>query len=207
KARRDAVNTYLDRVDRAERSLLASSGEIDSAFHNFRLSANTATEMRELTFARDRVATALERVRAITPPADAGRLHGDIGELRTLQHAAAAELLHIAVYEPQFRRTIAPLVDAGNALTRDIRAAAKDSTTRVQLSSTEKKGSGVWLAAGCGSCHTLTAAGSTGTKGPDLDVLQLSAAEIAARGRTRGGGMPPFPQRLAPELTQAAPAL
>jgi mono/diheme cytochrome c family protein len=33
---------------------------------------------------------------------------------------------------------------------------------------------------GCGSCHTLKAAGSTGTTGPDLDkvLAGMSAAEI-----------------------------
>ena len=32
-------------------------------------------------------------------------------------------------------------------------------------------GKAVFTANGCGSCHTLTAAGTTGTVGPDLDKL------------------------------------
>jgi cytochrome c551/c552 len=36
-------------------------------------------------------------------------------------------------------------------------------------------GKAVFTANGCGSCHTLTAAGSTGTVGPNLDKLPAEA--------------------------------
>jgi len=200
--RRDAVNAYFDRVDRAEAGLIASQGQIAQTFRKFRLTGNTATEVRELTFARDRVATALERVRMLHPPADARTLHDEIVELLTLQRDAAAELLHIVIYQPRFERSLAPLAPAGKKLASDIRTAAKSSTT-VPLSSTEKAGAVVWANAGCGTCHTLAAAGADGTKGPDLDVLRLSAAEIAAKVRSGGGGMPRYAKKLAPAKIDA----
>jgi mono/diheme cytochrome c family protein len=196
--RRDAVNAYFDRVDRAEAGLIASQGQIDQAFGKFRLTGNTATEVRKLSFARDRVATALERVRKLRPPPEARKLHADVVQLLTLQRDAAAELLKVVTYQPRFERALAPLAGAGKKLASDVRAAAKGSTT-APLTAAEKAGSAVWASAGCGTCHTLAAAGSGGTKGPDLDVLQLLPAEIAAKVRSGGGGMPAFAKRLPPD--------
>lgn len=53
-------------------------------------------------------------------------------------------------------------------------------------------GSVVWQQAGCGGCHTLAAAGATGTVGPNLDLLRPSAPTVAAQVRGGGGGMPSF---------------
>ena len=53
-------------------------------------------------------------------------------------------------------------------------------------------GAQVWNQAGCGGCHTLAAAGATGTVGPDLDQLRPSAAVVAAQVSSGGGGMPSF---------------
>lgn len=195
---RDAVNAYFDKVDRAEAGLVASSGEIDRAFRNFKLSGSGAQEVRELTFARDRVAAALAKVQALHPPADARALHADIVRLLTLQRAAAAELLGVVVYQPRFERAIAPLAGAGKALAADIRQAAKTKAPPAKITSADRKGAGVFVGAGCGTCHTLSATSSTGTAGPNLDVLQLSAAQVAAQVRSGGGGMPAFAKKLKP---------
>lgn len=68
--------------------------------------------------------------------------------------------------------TAAALVASGNAIAGD--------------------GAGVWHGAGCGSCHTLAAAGSTGTIGPNLDQARPSAAEVVTEVTNGGGGMPSF---------------
>jgi cytochrome c6 len=58
---------------------------------------------------------------------------------------------------------------------------------------------------GCGSCHTLAAAGSTGIAGKKLDGLALDPATVARWIRTGGGGMPSFAAQLsAPQLRQLA---
>lgn len=44
----------------------------------------------------------------------------------------------------------------------------------------------------CGSCHTLSAAGTKGTVGPVLDNAGLDAASVAAKVRSGGGVMPSF---------------
>jgi mono/diheme cytochrome c family protein len=48
------------------------------------------------------------------------------------------------------------------------------------------------FASKCGSCHTLTAAGTNGQVGPKLDGLKLTAAAVAAKMKAGGGAMPSF---------------
>jgi mono/diheme cytochrome c family protein len=45
---------------------------------------------------------------------------------------------------------------------------------------------------GCGNCHTLAAAGSTGTTGPNLDELQPDFDAVVEQVTNGGGAMPAF---------------
>ncbi|HEX4520218.1 MAG TPA: peptidoglycan-binding protein [Gaiellaceae bacterium] len=54
----------------------------------------------------------------------------------------------------------------------------------------------LWSQAGCGSCHTLEAAGSAGQAGPNLDGLRPSSYTVAAQIASGGGGMPSFSASL-----------
>jgi mono/diheme cytochrome c family protein len=54
----------------------------------------------------------------------------------------------------------------------------------------------VFDTAGCASCHTLAAAGSTGTVGPNLDQLKPSDALVTHQVINGGGGMPAFGSTL-----------
>jgi mono/diheme cytochrome c family protein len=64
-------------------------------------------------------------------------------------------------------------------------------------------GESIFASAGCGGCHTLAAAGSTGTVGPNLDESQPSL-ELAVDRITNGqGGMPAFAGQLSEEQIQA----
>ena len=53
-------------------------------------------------------------------------------------------------------------------------------------------GAKVFVSASCGACHTLKAAGSTGTVGPNLDDLKPELDKIQSQVVNGGGGMPPF---------------
>jgi mono/diheme cytochrome c family protein len=57
-------------------------------------------------------------------------------------------------------------------------------------------GKAVFSSAGCGSCHTLKAAGSTGTVGPNLDQLKPSFARVKHQVEVGGGPMPAFKGQL-----------
>lgn len=51
----------------------------------------------------------------------------------------------------------------------------------------------------CGSCHTLAAAGTSATVGPNLDEAQMTRQEAIEQIRNGGGGMPPFKDELSDE--------
>ena len=60
-------------------------------------------------------------------------------------------------------------------------------------------GARVFAAAGCGGCHTLEEAGSSGAIGPSLDGLRLELDAVVRQVTEGGGGMPPFRDRLSEE--------
>jgi cytochrome c553 len=57
-------------------------------------------------------------------------------------------------------------------------------------------GAKVFESAGCGGCHTLAAAKSTGQTGPNLDALKPSEDIVKRQVESGGGGMPSFRGRL-----------
>jgi mono/diheme cytochrome c family protein len=58
------------------------------------------------------------------------------------------------------------------------------------------KGTAVFATAGCGNCHTLAAAKSTGTIGPNLDSLKPDYRATTAQVTNGGPGMPSFKSSL-----------
>lgn len=64
------------------------------------------------------------------------------------------------------------------------------------LKGDSKKGSSVFASAGCGSCHTLAAAKSTGTVGPNLDALAPDYRTVTAQVTNGGHAMPSFQSTL-----------
>ena len=57
-------------------------------------------------------------------------------------------------------------------------------------------GESVFSSAGCGSCHTLEAAGSSGSIGPDLDEAQPDFELAVDRVTNGSGAMPAFDGQL-----------
>jgi cytochrome c551 len=74
--------------------------------------------------------------------------------------------------------------------------AAEDTTT--EETTTETTGDDAFAAGrtvfvdSCGQCHALSEAGTSGSVGPSLDGVGLSADEIEEQVRNGGGGMPAF---------------
>ena len=58
----------------------------------------------------------------------------------------------------------------------------------------------------CGSCHTLSAAGTSGTVGPNLDDVSLDASAIEGIVRDGRGGMPALGDKLSDEEISAVAA-
>jgi len=69
-----------------------------------------------------------------------------------------------------------------------------------------EQGRAVFTASGCGGCHTLGDAGSTGRTGPNLDSLQPSAARVTAVVGSGRGSMPSFAGSLGEDEIEAVAA-
>jgi mono/diheme cytochrome c family protein len=76
-------------------------------------------------------------------------------------------------------------------------------TTSGGFASLGTDGAAIFKGAGCAGCHTLAAAGSTGTTGPNLDQLKPSTAVVAHQVMVGGGLMPAFQGKLSPAQIQA----
>jgi mono/diheme cytochrome c family protein len=64
-------------------------------------------------------------------------------------------------------------------------------------------GAAIFKGAGCAGCHTLSAAGATGTTGPNLDQLKPPAALVVTQVTNGGAVMPAFKGKLSPAQIQA----
>jgi mono/diheme cytochrome c family protein len=81
----------------------------------------------------------------------------------------------------------------------------KKSATSGSSDTSSLPGAKVFASAGCGGCHTLVAAGSKGTVGPNLDQLRPDTQTVARQVRNGGVGMPSFAKKLSKaEISQVA---
>jgi outer membrane protein assembly factor BamB len=87
---------------------------------------------------------------------------------------------------------------ASSAASTSGSSAAKSTATAVSL----KAGMKVFSST-CAACHTLAAAGSTGTVGPNLDQLKPSDALVVHQVTNGGGGMPAFGSSLSKAQIQS----
>jgi cytochrome c2 len=76
-------------------------------------------------------------------------------------------------------------------------------TTSGGFASLGTDGAAIFKGAGCAGCHTLAAAGATGTTGPNLDQIKPTAAIVAHQVIVGGGVMPSFQGTLTPAQIQA----
>jgi mono/diheme cytochrome c family protein len=76
-------------------------------------------------------------------------------------------------------------------------------TTGGGFASLGTDGAAIFKGAGCAGCHTLAAAGATGTVGPNLDQIKPATAIVAHQVMVGGGAMPAFQGKLSPAQIQA----
>ena len=76
--------------------------------------------------------------------------------------------------------------------------AAAATTSSIPAAASPAAGASVFTSAGCGSCHTMAAAGSHGQVGPNLDTLRPSFAAVRSQVEKGGGAMPSFASQLTP---------
>lgn len=88
--------------------------------------------------------------------------------------------------------------ESGSATT----ATTAETTTEDTTTEGGADGASVF-ASNCGSCHTLAAAGTNGTTGPNLDDAQPDMATVEEQVRNGGGGMPAFEGQLSDQEIEA----
>ena len=76
------------------------------------------------------------------------------------------------------------------------------TTTSTSAQGDPAAGKTVFASSGCGGCHTLKAAGSTGTVGPNLDQLKPPLDRIVVQVENGGGPMPAFKGQLTDKQIQ-----
>jgi mono/diheme cytochrome c family protein len=86
--------------------------------------------------------------------------------------------------------------DEGSATTSGGAAATEPAATGGDEAA---DGAAVFASAGCKNCHTLKAAGATGTVGPNLDEAKPPADLVVDRVTNGMGAMPPFSGQLSAE--------
>jgi mono/diheme cytochrome c family protein len=64
-------------------------------------------------------------------------------------------------------------------------------------------GAAIFKGAGCAGCHTLSAAGASGTTGPNLDQLKPAFPIVVTQVTNGGAVMPAFKGKLSPAQIQA----
>jgi mono/diheme cytochrome c family protein len=82
-------------------------------------------------------------------------------------------------------------------------AGAGGFTTSGSFASFGTDGAAIFKGSGCAGCHTLAAAGGTGTVGPNLDQVKPSTAIVAHQVTVGGGVMPSFKGKLSAAQIQA----
>jgi cytochrome c6 len=113
------------------------------------------------------------------------------------QIAYPEEPMPANIYQGQDARDIALYIAkcSGNAncgVTAETAATPTTTTGGTTTTTSKPDGKAVFAKAGCGGCHTLKAAGSSGNVGPNLDQLKPSKATVAHQVEVGGGTMPAF---------------
>jgi mono/diheme cytochrome c family protein len=82
------------------------------------------------------------------------------------------------------------------ATTETVATEATTTETTGTAQGNAEAGKAVFASAGCGGCHTLEEAGSSGSVGPKLDGLNLSFDRVKEQVENGGGAMPAFKGQL-----------
>jgi mono/diheme cytochrome c family protein len=82
------------------------------------------------------------------------------------------------------------------ATTAETATGGSETTTGGGETGDAVNGKAVFASAGCGSCHTYSKAGSSGSIGPNLDDLAPSFDTVVRQVTNGGGAMPSFKDQL-----------
>ena len=105
--------------------------------------------------------------------------------------------------QPQMPADIVKGQDAVNVAAYVASVAGTSTSGGSSFASLGTNGEAIFKGAGCAGCHTLGAAGSTGTIGPNLDQLKPSMSIVVTQVTNGGAVMPAFKGKLTSAQIQA----
>jgi mono/diheme cytochrome c family protein len=94
------------------------------------------------------------------------------------------------------------VTETDGGTTGDDGATTGGGTTDDEGAGDAEAGAEVFSTAGCGSCHVLAAANSSGSIGPDLDEASPSFDKVVERVTEGSGAMPSFRDQLSEQQIQ-----
>jgi mono/diheme cytochrome c family protein len=98
--------------------------------------------------------------------------------------------------------TAATATTAVTTTTASTTSTSSTTSTATAVQGDPVAGKSVFTSAGCSGCHTLKAAGASGTVGPNLDQVKPSYDKVVHQVEVGGGAMPPFKGTLTPKQIQ-----
>jgi hypothetical protein len=134
--RRDAVNDYLARVNQIQRELAGPWARARNAYAGVGRGTISERQLRTLAAAPRTIRSLRTRIAAVTPPADAKRLHASLLRLLDLNARFASEVEAFARYV----RAVGPLEQVLGEETEELRRALK----RTNATRAEQRALGVY---------------------------------------------------------------
>lgn len=127
-----------------------------------------------------------------------------LAEVGEEEHEEVAEETEPAETTPTETTPTAPTPTTGTTETETTGTTEPTGTTETtEATGDPAAGKQVFLSVGgCGSCHTLADAGTTGTVGPNLDAAKPSFDKAVEQVTNGGGVMPPFKDTLSEQQIQ-----
>ena len=110
--------------------------------------------------------------------------------------------LTLAVLAAALATALAGCGGSGDGDTTDGDTTGASTPTSATGSGDAAAGEAVFASAGCGGCHTFSAAGSSGSVGPNLDDASPSYDHVVTQVTEGGGAMPSFKDELTEQQIQ-----
>ena len=132
-SKRSAIADYITRVDAVEAGMSTPLAEVTKANQAFAKSQAKPKVVAELAVSVRTMQTLQAKLRKITPPPEARRLHALVLELVGREVTLAQELQSLSTFVPQFQSALKPMTSANTQLKADLGKTAKGAAATKAL--------------------------------------------------------------------------
>lgn len=132
-SKRAAVSGYITRVDDVERGMAGPLAEVTQVNQAFAKSQTKPKAAANLATSERTLRTLQKKLKNITPPPEAKRLHALLLALVGHEVSLAHELAALATFVPRFQSSLQPLAAADNALKKQLGETTKGTAATKAL--------------------------------------------------------------------------